>query len=58
MLQALLAGLFTWGVTALGSGLVFVLRSQSKKLLGEFPFVRITIHSIKLQMSVWVSQQE
>ncbi|GMT00741.1 hypothetical protein PENTCL1PPCAC_22915, partial [Pristionchus entomophagus] len=33
VLQALIAGLFTWGVTALGSALVFVLRSQSKKLL-------------------------
>lgn len=33
VVQALLAGLFTWGVTALGSALVFVLRAQSKKLL-------------------------
>ncbi|GMT28719.1 hypothetical protein PFISCL1PPCAC_20016 [Pristionchus fissidentatus] len=33
VIQALLAGLFTWVVTALGSGLVFVMSSQSKKLL-------------------------
>ncbi|MBM4353021.1 MAG: ZIP family metal transporter [Deltaproteobacteria bacterium] len=32
-LQALLAGLFTWGVTALGAAGVFVARSVSRKLL-------------------------
>ncbi|CAB3408683.1 unnamed protein product [Caenorhabditis bovis] len=31
--QALLAASFTWGVTALGASLVFVMRHQSKKLL-------------------------
>ena len=31
--QALLAGLFTWGVTALGAALVFVTRSVSQRLL-------------------------
>lgn len=31
--QALLAALFTWGVTALGASLVFVMKHQSKKLL-------------------------
>ncbi|EFP12362.1 hypothetical protein GCK72_002602 [Caenorhabditis remanei] len=31
--QALLAATFTWGVTALGASLVFVMRHQSKKLL-------------------------
>uniref|UniRef100_A0A915DHA2 Zinc transporter ZIP11 n=1 Tax=Ditylenchus dipsaci TaxID=166011 RepID=A0A915DHA2_9BILA len=31
VLQALLASLFTWGVTALGAALVFVLPSNSKK---------------------------
>jgi zinc transporter, ZIP family len=32
-LQALLAGTFTWGVTAAGAGLVFLTRSASRKLL-------------------------
>lgn len=32
--QALLAGTFTWGITALGAALVFVMRQQNKKLLG------------------------
>ncbi|PAV66742.1 hypothetical protein WR25_10490 [Diploscapter pachys] len=31
--QALLAACFTWGVTALGAALVFVMKHQSKKLL-------------------------
>lgn len=31
--QALLAGLFTWGVTALGAALVFLTRNFSRKLL-------------------------
>ncbi|CAI4227624.1 unnamed protein product [Auanema sp. JU1783] len=31
--QALLAACFTWGVTALGASLVFVMKHQSKKLL-------------------------
>lgn len=31
--QALVAGLFTWGVTAAGAALVFVTRSLSRKLL-------------------------
>uniref|UniRef100_A0A7E4VUU6 Zinc transporter ZIP11 n=1 Tax=Panagrellus redivivus TaxID=6233 RepID=A0A7E4VUU6_PANRE len=33
VLQALLASLFTWGVTALGAALVFVLPANSKKVL-------------------------
>lgn len=33
--QALLAATFTWGVTALGASLVFIMRHQSKKLLGK-----------------------
>uniref|UniRef100_A0A914EPS0 Zinc transporter ZIP11 n=1 Tax=Acrobeloides nanus TaxID=290746 RepID=A0A914EPS0_9BILA len=33
VIQALLASLFTWGVTALGAALVFVLPSNSKKFL-------------------------
>ncbi|KAI1722293.1 ZIP zinc transporter domain-containing protein [Ditylenchus destructor] len=33
ILQALLASLFTWGVTALGAALVFVLPANSKKFL-------------------------
>lgn len=33
VVQALLAGCFTWGVTALGAGLVFFTRSVNKKLL-------------------------
>lgn len=36
ILQALLASLFTWGVTALGAALVFVLPANSKKFLGRF----------------------
>lgn len=36
VLQALFASLFTWGVTALGAALVFVLPSNSKKFLGNF----------------------
>lgn len=35
IVQALFASLFTWGVTALGAALVFVLPSNSKKFLGE-----------------------
>ncbi|VDL85424.1 unnamed protein product [Nippostrongylus brasiliensis] len=31
--QALVAGCFTWGVTALGSALVFVMKHQNRKLL-------------------------
>ncbi|KAK5973458.1 Zinc transporter ZIP11, partial [Trichostrongylus colubriformis] len=31
--QALVAGCFTWGVTALGSSLVFVMKHQNRKLL-------------------------
>ena len=31
--QALLAGLFTWSVTALGAGLVFVARKANRRLL-------------------------
>nr|CDJ94132.1 Zinc iron permease domain containing protein [Haemonchus contortus] len=31
--QALIAGCFTWGVTALGSSLVFVMKHQNRKLL-------------------------
>lgn len=34
--QSLLASLFTWGVTALGAALVFVLPAQSKKFLGNW----------------------
>lgn len=33
IVQALLAGCFTWGVTALGAALVFVARSVNRKLL-------------------------
>jgi hypothetical protein len=33
--QALVASLFTWGVTALGAAVVFVLQPHSKKVLGE-----------------------
>lgn len=33
--QALLAGGFTWAVTALGAALVFVMKHQNKKLLGN-----------------------
>lgn len=33
--QALLASLFTWGVTALGAAVVFVLKPHSKKVLGK-----------------------
>ncbi|CAJ0576055.1 unnamed protein product, partial [Mesorhabditis spiculigera] len=33
ILQALFASLFTWGVTALGAGVVFISRTQSTKLL-------------------------
>lgn len=35
MLQALLATLFTWGVTALGAGLVFFFRDVSRKVLNS-----------------------
>lgn len=31
--QALLAGLFTWGLTALGAGLVFFFKSSNRKML-------------------------
>ena len=31
--QALLAGLFTWGLTALGAGVVFLTRGLSRRLL-------------------------
>lgn len=34
-LQALLASLFTWGVTALGAALVFVLPASNKTFLGN-----------------------
>lgn len=34
ILQALVASLFTWGVTALGAAVVFFLPPHSKKLLG------------------------
>ena len=33
MLQALYAGLFTWGLTALGAGLVFFFNSSNRKIL-------------------------
>ena len=33
VLQAFLAGLFTWGVTALGAALVFLTKSFSRKAL-------------------------
>jgi ZIP family zinc transporter len=33
IVQALLAGCFTWGVTALGAGLVFFARTMNRKLL-------------------------
>ncbi len=33
IMQALLAGLFTWGVTALGAGAVFLTREVNRKLL-------------------------
>jgi len=36
VLQSLIASLFTWGVTALGAGVVFFVRGDSKKLLGAF----------------------
>ena len=32
-LQALIAGMFTWGMTALGSGLVFFFNSSNRKVL-------------------------
>ena len=32
-MQALIATLFTWGVTALGAGLVFFFKSINKKVL-------------------------
>lgn len=41
VLQSLLASLFTWGVTALGAALVFVLPSNSKKVLGKLPHIRV-----------------
>jgi hypothetical protein len=34
IVQALLAGFFTWGVTALGAAMVYVIPSNSKKFLG------------------------
>jgi ZIP family zinc transporter len=36
IIQALLAGLFTWFVTAVGAAMVYVIPSNSKKLLGLF----------------------
>ncbi|MCF6276618.1 MAG: ZIP family metal transporter [Candidatus Magasanikbacteria bacterium] len=33
VLQALIGGLFTWGITALGASLVFIVRKPNKKLL-------------------------
>ena len=33
IIQALLAGCFTWGLTALGAGLVFFMRSMNRRLL-------------------------
>ncbi len=33
ILQALYAGLFTWGLTALGAGLVFLFNSSNRKIL-------------------------
>lgn len=36
ILQALVASLFTWGVTALGAAVVFFLPPHSKKLLGAY----------------------
>ena len=33
ILQALYAGIFTWGLTALGAGLVFFFKNSSRKIL-------------------------
>ena len=33
ILQALYAGLFTWGLTALGAALVFLFKSSNRKIL-------------------------
>ncbi|NBB84643.1 MAG: ZIP family metal transporter, partial [Bacteroidetes bacterium] len=33
ILQALLAGCFTWGITALGASVVFVTRTVNRRLL-------------------------
>ena len=33
ILQALLAGLFTWGLTALGAGMVFLFKGTNQKFL-------------------------
>ena len=33
IMQALYAGLFTWGLTAIGAGLVFFFKSSNRKLL-------------------------
>ena len=33
ILQALLAGLFTWGLTATGAGLVFFFKTSNRKVL-------------------------
>jgi hypothetical protein len=44
LLQALLGGVLTWGLTALGAGAVFLFRSQNKKLLGSV-MVRTLTHT-------------
>ena len=33
IIQALYAGLFTWGLTALGASLVFLFKNSSRKIL-------------------------
>ena len=33
IIQALLAGLFTWGLTAIGAALVFLFKSSNRKVL-------------------------
>ncbi len=39
ILQALLAGGFTWGVTALGAALVFLMRTMDRRVLGQLSAV-------------------
>ncbi|CAJ0930315.1 unnamed protein product, partial [Mesorhabditis belari] len=51
VVQALLASLFTWGVTALGAGVVFISKTKSTKLLdsslgfaaGAFAFLPVAV---------------
>ena len=49
VMQALIATLFTWGVTALGAGLVFFFKSISKKVLnGMLGFVVMMVLDVAL----------